>query len=232
MGKAVEQACKEEGHQISAVIDDPSQWDSAQSSLKQAEVAIEFTIPQAAPASIRQCHALGLPVVSGTTGWDQERQKIIGEVNEKNHTLFYAPNFSIGVNLFFQLNRLFSQIISSHPTYRPLLEETHHKHKKDAPSGTAIELANQIIQRHKQYQQWSLEDKQATGNIPITALREEEVIGQHTVSWDSPLDTIHISHQAKDRTGFAKGAVKAAQWVKNKQGYYQMEDMLFPDNKI
>lgn len=230
MGKAVERACKDNGHEVCAVIDQPSHWKESLASLKKAHVAIEFTLPKEAPGNIRRCHELGIPVVSGTTGWDQEREELAKEVEKEQHTLFYAPNFSIGVNLFFQLNRLFSKIMSPHEQYHPSIMETHHKHKQDAPSGTAIQLANQIIQLHQQYHQWSMDHTPPAGNIPVTALREEEVIGEHTITWDSPLDTIQMTHQAKDRSGFAKGAVTAAQWVMGKKGYYQMENMLFPNS--
>ncbi|MFO8054102.1 MAG: 4-hydroxy-tetrahydrodipicolinate reductase [Bacteroidales bacterium] len=230
MGKEIEKAAIQRGHSICCIIDNEQDWQDQTQKLKKADIAIEFSIPEAVLSNIERCHHFDLPVITGTTGWDKERIQIIEAVKANQKTLFFAPNFSIGVNLFFELNRRFTGLISGHEQYSGSISETHHIHKQDAPSGTAIALANDIIGKHAKYREWAKEKQQHDFQLPVKSSRENEIIGDHHVSWESPMDTIRLSHHAKNRSGFAIGAVIAGEWVKEKTGYYEMADMLFDND--
>lgn len=227
MGKEVKEMAKKRGHHICCIIDTEAEWEKNQKQLKTAEVAIDFTYAEAVEKNINRCFEFGIPVVTGTTGWDKTRKKMKNCLTEKKHTLFFAPNFSIGVNLLFEMNRKLSNLIRSYEQYSPEISETHHIHKKDAPSGTAVNLAEDILARHDGFREWVKENKTTKDQLPVKSIREDEVIGEHTVTWDSEVDTLQLHHHAKNRSGFALGAVVAAEWVKDKKGYFEMPDMLF-----
>ncbi|MFW6019994.1 MAG: 4-hydroxy-tetrahydrodipicolinate reductase [Bacteroidales bacterium] len=227
MGKTVENIALQRGHSTPCIIDKQEDWQTRQEELKNCDVAIDFSMADVVVQNIERCHNMNIPVVTGTTGWDEQRLKMIEPVKNSGHTLFYAPNFSIGVNLLFELNRRLSQLIQGHTQYSGKIDETHHIHKVDAPSGTAITLANDIIKNHKAYSRWTKEQSQNNSDLPVHSQRIDEVIGDHKVTWDSDVDTLSIEHHAKNRNGFGLGAIIAAEWVKDKKGYYEMTDMLF-----
>ena len=224
MGKAIEAIARERGHEISQVIDvdNPDGW--SHPAMEETDAAIEFTSPEAAHSNILRCFEKSIPVVSGTTGWLQHWDEVIKDCKEKKGTLFYASNFSIGVNILFAINQKLAELMNQFPQYDVQMKEVHHIHKKDAPSGTAISLADQVTERLERITSWSLEEKDA--HIHIEAKREGEVTGYHQVTYDSPLDIIRISHEAKSRKGFATGAVMAAEFIKGKEGIFTMQDLL------
>ncbi len=220
MGKAIENIAKNRGHEIVAKIDK----DQIEGTLEHANVAINFSIPDAAVNNIFSALSLKIPVVCGTTGWLEDLKKVT-DFTTKNDTAFlYASNFSIGVNLFFKLNEQFTQIMNKHHHYSLNIEEIHHIHKLDAPSGTAITLAEGIIENSKS-SDWSLSTDKSD-EIQIDAIREGEVPGTHTITYESSIDAISIKHEAHNREGFALGAVVAAEWIVGKKGIFKMSDVL------
>ena len=221
MGKTIERLAMEDGHQISHRID-KLQPDT---DLTAADVAIEFSVPEAAPTNIRHCFDQGIPVVSGTTGWLEHYPEVINKCEERNGSLIYASNFSVGVNLFFHLNQHLANIMNKYPAYKVSMEEIHHIHKLDAPSGTALSLAEDIIDARPDLEGWTL-DHDKEGLLKIDAVREGEVKGTHEIIYRSNVDSISIKHQADSREGFAKGAILAAQWLIGKKGVYSMADVL------
>ena len=226
MGKTIEQIALSRGHQIVSIVDinNPEEFQSA--NFKSADVAIEFTTPATAFDNYMKSFAAGVPVVSGTTGWLDR----IGEIKEKcekeGKTFFYASNFSIGVNIFFALNKYLAKIMNNFPSYNISMTETHHIHKLDAPSGTAITLAEGILENVDRKERWSLETAEQPTDLPIHAIREGEVPGIHEVTYESDVDYISIKHDAKSRAGFALGAVVAAEFTAGKKGFLGMDDML------
>ena len=226
MGKTIEQIALNRGHQIVSIVDinNPEEFQSA--NFKSADVAIEFTTPATAFDNYMKSFAAGVPVVSGTTGWLDR----IGEIKEKcekeGKTFFYASNFSIGVNIFFALNKYLAKIMNNFPSYNISMTETHHIHKLDAPSGTAITLAEGIIENVDRKDRWTLETAEQPTDLPIHAIREGEVPGIHEVTYESDVDYISIKHHAKSRAGFALGAVVAAEFTAGKKGFLGMDDML------
>ena len=226
MGKTIEQIALNRGHQIVSIVDinNPEEFQSA--NFKSADVAIEFTTPATAFDNYMKSFAAGVPVVSGTTGWLDR----IGEIKEKcekeGKTFFYASNFSIGVNIFFALNKYLAKIMNNFPSYNISMTETHHSHKLDAPSGTAIALAEGIIENVDRKDRWTLETAEQPTDLPIHAIREGEVPGIHEVTYESDVDYISIKHDAKSRAGFALGAVVAAEFTAGKKGFLGMDDML------
>ena len=227
MGHAIEEAALSRGHEIVCRIDKDNQEDFDSVSFKSADVAIEFTAPSVAVDNYRRAFAAGIPVVSGTTGW-LEHLPEIREACEKGQTFFYASNFSIGVNIFFQLNKYLAKMMNGFNDYKVFIEETHHIHKLDAPSGTAITIAEGILGNHDGYRSWQLnEGRQMPADVlPVTARRIGEVPGIHAVTYKSEVDEIEIRHSAVSREGFARGAVLAAEFLKGKNGVLGMEDML------
>lgn len=219
MGKMIEAIATKRGHEIVSRINKGDAPD-----LNGADVAIDFSIPEAAYSNITHCFNQGVPVVSGTTGWLEKYDEALEICNTKKGAFIYASNFSLGVNIFFELNQFLSKMMSNLDTYGVSMEEIHHIHKLDAPSGTAISLAEDII-ADTGYDGWSL-DKSEPGKITIAAKREDEVPGTHSISWESPVDRIDITHTAHNREGFAMGAVIAAEWLKDKTGVYSMKDVL------
>ncbi len=226
MGHIIEQVARQRGHQIVCTIDKDNQADFASAAFASADVAIEFTMPAVAVDNYRRAWAAGVPVVSGTTGWTAQLPAIRREVEQGGHTLFWSSNFSLGVNIFFELNRHLAQLMNRFPNYEPSLTEIHHTEKKDAPSGTAITLAEGILAELPRKEKWVLGAKTSDSELPIEAIRQGQVPGTHIVRYDSAEDCITITHEAKSRAGFALGAVLAAEFVKGRKGFFTMHDML------
>ncbi|HCC86629.1 MAG TPA: 4-hydroxy-tetrahydrodipicolinate reductase [Porphyromonadaceae bacterium] len=226
MGHEIERIALERGHQIVCRIDIGEEDQFTSPEFRSAEVAIEFTSPESALQNYRRAFAAGVPVVSGTTGWLDHLAEIREECEKNGKTFFYASNFSLGVNIFFALNSYLAKIMNRFTDYEVSIEETHHIHKQDAPSGTAITLAEGVIEQLDYKEKWVLGDKTAPGELPIKAFREDEVPGIHTVIYESGNDAIRISHNAKNRSGFALGAVLAAEFTRGRKGFLGMKDML------
>ncbi len=226
MGKEIEKIAREMGHEIVCTIDinEETKFDSPE--FRSADVAIEFTSPESALNNYRKAFAADVPVVSGTTGWLENLDEIKQACEKDGKTFFYASNFSLGVNIFFALNKYLAQIMNQFPDYDVRMEETHHIHKLDAPSGTAITLAEDILANIGRKEKWSLNETESANELEINAFREGEVPGLHTVIYESEADTIRITHDAKSRKGFALGAVLAAEFTKGKKGFLGMNDML------
>lgn len=220
MGKAIETIAIERGHEIVLKID----IDNVDYNLKNVDVAIDFSSPDAAYNHICSCIEHEVPVVSGTTGWLTNYDKVVSFCKKKGGAFIYASNFSIGVNLFFNLNEYLAKMMQKIEGYTVSMEETHHIHKLDAPSGTAISLADQII-KNSSKKQWSLESR-TENDIHIHVKREGEIPGTHSVEYASSIDAIEIKHTAFNRTGFALGAVIAAEWLVGKNGVFTMKDVL------
>ena len=225
MGHAIEQIALQRGHEIVSVIDVNNQEDFTSDAFKSADVAIEFSMPAVAMDNYRRAFAAGVPVVSGTTGW-LEHLPEIKEACKAGQTFFYASNFSLGVNIFFALNKYLAKIMNDFPAYDVRMVETHHVHKLDAPSGTAITLAEGLIDNIERKNKWVEGKEPAEDEIVICSVREGEVPGIHTVIYESDVDTISITHDAKSRMGFALGAVIAAEFTCGKKGFLTMQDML------
>ena len=225
MGHAIEQIALQRGHEIVSVIDVNNQEDFMSDAFKSADVAIEFSMPAVAMDNYRRAFAAGVPVVSGTTGW-LEHLPEIKEACKAGQTFFYASNFSLGVNIFFALNKYLAKIMNDFPAYDVRMVETHHVHKLDAPSGTAITLAEGLIDNIERKNKWVEGKEPAEDEIGICSVREGEVPGIHTVIYESDVDTISITHDAKSRMGFALGAVVAAEFTCGKKGFLTMQDML------
>jgi 4-hydroxy-tetrahydrodipicolinate reductase len=226
MGKAIEQAAVARGHEI--VFRKKS--DDGYENLKKADIAIECSVPSAAVGNLSACLTVGIPVVCGTTGWLADYEKIAALCKEKSGAFLYASNFSLGVNLFFNLNEYLARLMRNFPHYKVAIEEIHHTQKLDAPSGTAITLAQNICM-HSNYTGYALTDAKQD-IIPIAAKRIEHVPGTHSIYYQSAVDTIEIRHTAHSREGFAEGAVIAAEWLVNKKGVFSMKDVLEIDSNV
>lgn len=227
MGKTIEQEAVQRGHEMVLAIDMINK-DFEPGALKGADVAIEFTQPEAAIENIFKCFEAGIPVLVGTTGWYNRYEEVKKRCEETQGTLFTATNFSIGVNITFAVNRYLAKIMNTQPTYKVSISETHHTQKLDAPSGTAITLAEQLMDECPAYTHWGLagRDNMDKNTLPITAHRINNVPGVHEVRYSNEIDEICISHSAYNRKGFAQGAVVAAEWLLGKKGVYTMADML------
>jgi 4-hydroxy-tetrahydrodipicolinate reductase len=225
MGKAIEAIALERGHEITARVNrehpiQEVQWEDV-------DVAIEFTQPDLAVQHMETCMKNHTPIVVGTTAWQNDLPKVNQLVAELNGSLLHASNFSVGVNIFFEINRKLAEIMNKHHEYQVSMEEIHHVQKLDAPSGTAVSLANDIIVAHNQYTDWQLASETTSEHrISINAVREPNVPGTHEVSYASSVDTIRIEHIAHNRTGFALGAVLAAEFLLGKKGVFTMKDVL------
>lgn len=225
MGKEIEAIAISRGHVISGKFD--SRNPVTPEKLADTNVAIEFTRPELAVQHIHTCMESGCPVIVGTTGWYGEFEKIKEKVNDSGGSLLCATNFSLGVNIAFYINNLLAKIMQHYPEYAVEISEIHHTRKLDAPSGTAISLAEGIIKHHKLVNSWSLTSGKAeTGVVPITAERTDDVPGTHTVAYKSDIDSIELTHIAHNRKGFALGSVMAAEWIIDKKGVFGMQDML------
>ena len=220
MGKVIERIALERGHEIVLKKDEFNTYDG----LSTADVAIDFSVPTAAVSNISSCFNNNVPVVSGTTGWLEHFDEMVALCNEKQGGFISSSNFSLGVNIFFELNEYLAKIMSQFDSYKVSMEEIHHTQKLDAPSGTAISLAKGVIE-NSNYANWTL-DQAKTNEIHIEAKRIGDVPGTHTVTYDSVVDSIELKHTAHNREGFALGAVIAAEWLAGKTGIYSMKDVL------
>ena len=222
MGKEIEKIALQRGHEVVLKISEKQDYN-----IKMADVAIDFSIPSAAFENITNCFRNGVPVISGTTGWLEQYQEALNICHENNGSFIYASNFSLGVNIFFELNRQLSKMMKPWEEYHISIEEIHHTNKLDAPSGTAISLANGILENSTK-KGWELQENQSISKdtIPIVAKRIPEVPGTHSITYSSEIDAIEIKHTAHNRKGFALGAVVAAEWILNKVGVYSMKDVL------
>ena len=226
MGKAIEQIAIEKGHEIVLKISDENLQDCTIVNLQKSDVAIEFTSPESALHNIRMCIDAGVPVVCGTTGWVNEEDKIKKYCEEQNGTLLFSSNFSIGVNIFFEVNKKLAALMNEQQDYNVNIVETHHTAKLDAPSGTAITLAQQIIANFSNKQNWVLGSSASVNELSITSKRINPAPGTHTVTYTSAIDDIEITHTAHSRAGFAAGALTAAEFLKDKKGVFSMSDVL------
>ncbi|MEZ4972043.1 MAG: 4-hydroxy-tetrahydrodipicolinate reductase [Cyclobacteriaceae bacterium] len=223
MGKAIEGFALKRDHNIIAKIDLDNANEIDQ--IKTADVAIEFSQPDAVVANLQACFDRSVPVVCGTTGWLEKRMEVEAYCKEKHGALFYASNYSLGVNIFFKVNEFLARIMNQNPAYEISINEIHHTQKKDAPSGTAISLADGIIQNIERMSKWTM-DSPAENEIQITSSRIDPTPGTHTVKYASTIDDIEIKHTAHSRDGFALGAVMVAEWLAGKKGIYTMSDFL------
>ncbi|QJW89082.1 4-hydroxy-tetrahydrodipicolinate reductase [Spirosoma taeanense] len=236
MGKTIEQTALERGHQIAGRIDADNHADLDHIPQESVDAVIEFSSPESAVENIMYCLERGWPVVCGTTGWLSYRPEIEKICLEKKGAFFYASNYSIGVNLFFRLNKTLAQFMRNYPSYRVSMTEIHHTEKKDAPSGTAITLAEGVMEHLPNKRRWVSKESNSesaridsTDAVEIESLREGAVPGTHTVRYDSDVDRIEISHVAYSRQGFALGAVVAAEWIVGREGVFGMDDLLGRD---
>lgn len=221
MGKVIERIALERGHEIVLRKGSADSFEG----LLNADVAIDFSVPSAAVGHISECLNSNVPIVSGTTGWLQDYDKMVDLCNEKNGAFIYGSNFSLGVNLFFELNDYLARMMAKFKEYTISMEEIHHTQKLDAPSGTAISLAKDII-KNAEYSNWTIEQKHNENELFIDAKRIENVPGTHSVFYTSEVDTIEIKHTAHSRDGFALGSVIAAEWILGKKGVFTMKDVL------
>jgi 4-hydroxy-tetrahydrodipicolinate reductase len=226
MGKEIEKIAVSRGHEIKLIIDVDNQNDLTVENLSTCDAAIEFTIPDSAVTNYFTCFEAGIPLVSGTTGWLDRRGEVYQKCEETNGTFFYSSNFSVGVNILFELNRVLARMMASHPEYRPEMTEVHHVHKLDAPSGTAITLAEDLIGILPGIEGWNHESSAGRNELPIKSERLGEVPGTHTIKYESDIDYLEITHSAKNRKGLALGAVLAAEYSLGKTGILSMRDML------
>ena len=222
MGKIIDEIATQRNHEIVARLNESPTSEN----LNNADVVIEFSNPEVAFNNIKTCLENNIPVICGTTGWLDQKPEIEKIAAENNTAFLYGSNFSLGVNLFFALNEKLADLMKNFPEYNVQLEEIHHTHKKDAPSGTAISLAEGIIKNDQRFEGWKLEETKEK-ELGIFAIREDEVPGTHSVFYKSSVDEIEIKHTAYSRNGFALGAVIAAEWIKGKTGNFSMKDVLF-----
>ncbi len=226
MGKAIAEIAEQRGHSIVMKISRSNLNEFNKESLANADVAIEFTGPHSAFENINTCIENNIPVVSGSTGWADRLDEMKDKCVKKNTGFVYASNFSVGMNIFFEINKKLAALMAPHKDYEVLLEETHHTQKLDAPSGTAITLAEQILQEVKRKKQWVNEISDNPEDLEIISQRVDPAPGTHHIRYSSPIDTIEIIHTAHNRKGFATGAVLAAEFIKNKKGFFTMKDVL------
>jgi len=226
MGKTIERIALERGHKIVSVIDIDNLDDFESDAFKSADVAIEFTIPHVALSNYRRAFASNVPVVSGTTGWTAELPQLLKEIEEGGKTLFWSSNFSLGVNIFMAVNKYLAKIMNQFPDYNVEMTEVHHTQKLDAPSGTAITLAEGILEKIDRKTAWVKETETKASEMAIKSIREGQVPGIHTIRYESEVDSIEITHDAKSREGFAFGAVVAAEFTAGKKGFLGMNDLL------
>ncbi|MBQ6071786.1 MAG: 4-hydroxy-tetrahydrodipicolinate reductase [Bacteroidales bacterium] len=227
MGRQIEALLRRDGHEIVAIIDNEAEWSARWPAFLTADVAIDFSMPSVAVRNMSRCFENHVPVVVGTTGWQEHLPEVEALCREHGGSLVYGSNFSVGANIFMQLNRQLAAWMDKEPQYEAGIEETHHVTKKDAPSGTAVTLAKGLLSEVSRYQRWQLADGTPVPEdaIPVMAHREGSVTGIHQVRWHSEEDDIVIIHQAHSRQGFALGAVKAAVWLKGHPGVYDFADI-------
>jgi len=226
MGKAIEAIAVAKGHEIVARIDKDNQALLNKENLQNADVAIEFTGPETAYNNILKCFEANVPVICGSTGWLEKMPEVTALCLEKQQAFLYASNFSIGVNIFFELNKRLAELMAPQPQYNVTMEEIHHTQKRDAPSGTAISLAEQVLEKVTRKQNWVNDETTAPTELAIISKRIDPAPGTHIVNYTSPIDDITITHTAHSREGFASGAVVAAEWIQGKKGVFSMKDVL------
>jgi len=226
MGKEIEEIAIQRKHEIIYKFDVNTTDDFTVENLRKADIAIEFSTPNSAYQNYMKCFEADVPVVSGTTGWLSRKGELQDYVEANNKSFFYASNFSLGVNVFFKMNEFLAKIMNRYPNYNIDITETHHIQKKDAPSGTAITLADDIINNIERKNIWINEKSKADDKLYINSLRKVNVPGTHTIKYKSDVDIIEITHEAKSRKGFAEGAVLAAEFLLGKKGAYNMNDLL------
>jgi 4-hydroxy-tetrahydrodipicolinate reductase len=226
MGKTIEQMALNRKHTVPHKIDVTNKAELLTLDNKAVDVAIEFSQPESAYINIKYCLEHGIPIVSGTTGWLDKKKEIEDICKKNNGAFFYASNYSVGVNLFFHFNKMLAKIMNGYPQYEVSMEEIHHTQKKDAPSGTAITLAEGILGNVKAKTKWVNKETKAKEELGIISKRIDPYPGEHTITYHSNVDTIKIQHTAHSREGFAEGAVTAAEWLYGKTGVFGMNDML------
>jgi 4-hydroxy-tetrahydrodipicolinate reductase len=226
MGEEIHRLAMKRGHEIVAIYNNLEDWEGDAARLPEAEMAFEFSTPDSVVENVYHCFDHNIPVIVGTTGWLDELEEIARQCRERNQALLFSPNFSIGVNLFFEINRNLARLMSQWEEYEISIEETHHIHKLDSPSGTAIVLANDIIRDSERKEKWVKELTENPEELGIKSFRTENVTGTHVVRYESEMDTIEIIHNAKSRRGFALGAILCAEWLLGKKGFFEMKDFL------
>jgi len=226
MGKAIEEIALQRGHEIVLKIDVDNAADLTAANLQKADAAIEFTGPHSAFNNVMKCLSFGVPLVCGSTGWLDKMEEVKAYCKQQEGCFLYASNFSVGVNIFFEINKRLAELMKPHTSYNITMEEIHHTQKKDAPSGTAVTLAQQVMEKIGRKNKWVNAETNQPEELSIISKRIDPAPGTHTVSYHSDIDTIDIVHTAHNRTGFATGAVLAAEFVKGKKGIFSMKDVL------
>ena len=226
MGRAIEEVALQRGHEIVIKIDQPNLHEFTKENFAIAEAAIEFTSPHSALENVKKCLDFGIPVVCGSTGWTDRLEEMKKICADKNGSFIYSSNYSVGVNIFFEINKKLAALMAPHKEYEVILEETHHTQKKDAPSGTAITLAEQILEQVKRKKQWVNELSDHPEDLEIISQRVDPAPGTHSVKYSSAIDTIEIIHTAHNRKGFASGAVLAAEFAKDNKGFFTIKEVL------
>ncbi len=226
MGKAIEEVALQRGHEMVIKIDQPNLHEFTKENMARAEAAIEFTSPHTAFDNVKKCLEFDVPVICGSTGWTERLEEMKNICTDKNGAFIYSSNYSVGVNIFFEVNKKLAALMAPHPAYEVILEETHHTQKKDAPSGTAITLAEQILEQVQRKKQWVNELSDHPEDLEIISQRIDPAPGTHSIKYSSVIDDIEIIHTAHNRQGFATGAVLAAEFIKNKKGFFTMKEVL------
>ncbi len=226
MGKAIEEVAVQRGHQIVLKIDQPNLHEFTKENMANADVAIEFTSPHSAYDNVKKCLEFGVPVVCGSTGWTDRLEELKNYCQNNNGAFVYSSNYSVGVNIFFEVNKKLAALMSPHHDYEVILEEIHHTAKKDAPSGTAITLAEDILKQIQRKKHWVNDLSDNPEDLEIISQRIDPTPGTHSVKYSSVIDNIEIIHTAHNRTGFATGSVIAAEFLSGRKGFFTMKDVL------
>jgi len=226
MGKAIEEVALQRGHEIVFKIDQPNLHEFTKENMAKAEAAIEFTSPHSAYDNVKACIEFGVPIVCGSTGWTERLDEMKNICADNNGSFIYSSNYSVGVNIFFEVNKKLAALMAPHSAYEVIMEETHHTQKKDAPSGTAITLAEQILEQVKRKNKWVNGLSEHPEDLEIISQRIDPAPGTHSIKYSSVIDDIEIIHTAHNREGFATGAVLAAEFIKDKKGFFTMKDVL------
>ena len=227
MGKEIEKIALDHKHEIVARIDSNKDWNTYSKEISMAEVAIEFSTPNTVISNIQRCFEINLPIVVGTTGWNEQFDTLKKYCLDHKKSLIFGSNFSVGVNLFFHLNEMFAKDMSKYPDYKASMEEVHHTQKLDAPSGTAISLADILTENIDLLKSWQKQESSDPSILGIESKRIDPTPGTHNIKFTSDIDEIELIHTAKSRAGFAKGAVYAAEWISGKKGWFEFKDILF-----
>jgi len=227
MGKEIEKICLQKGYTIVARIDNEKDWQRFANEIAQADVAIEFSMPTVVLDNIQKCFELNIPIVVGTTGWNDEKEALKTQCESEKQSFIYGSNFSIGVNLFFRLNELAAKLMNQYPEYNVSMKEIHHTQKLDTPSGTAISLADIVVNELDTVEKWQKGASHNNHILGIESKRIDPTPGTHSLFYKSEIDEIELTHTAKNRIGFAKGAVLAAEWIVKRKGWFEFKDILF-----